>query len=686
MKNRLMFTYTLLALLVCGVSSAMGTGGSETGMPAQELQELPVTKIVLFSTGLGYFQRTGIVHGAATVDLRFKTKDINDLLKSMILQDLDGGSISSVNYSSRDPLAVTLRSMSVDLSGNPGISGILSQLRGEEISVDLAGRSGAIRGLIVGLEHVSNPNGQSVQMLNLYGKSGIVGVEMQSIQGIRFVDPRLDIEFRKALQLLTEAKSSDEKRVTFGFTGEGNRRVLVGYLLETPVWKTSYRLVLGEEDEHVLQGWAIVENTTDEDWGGIDLTLVSGKPVSFIMDLYSPVYNRRPVIQIETAAVASVKAYEEAPRLSSRSAPSAAPSMVMEDYSGMGGGAFDDFDEYGVELDISQGVESAATTARAGQFFHYAIEKPVTLPRKESAMVPIVDEIVEGKLISIFNPRDGMVNPYNGLRFRNSTDIDLMGGPLTIFQAGTYAGDSRIGSVNSGDERILSYSVDLETEVRTTARSVEPRLVGIEIEKGIFVTETLNRQETDYALTGRGLREKSVLVEHPILQGWKLVEPAEPEERTASFYRFTVDLPKSGGGATEYELNVAEELTVFQRTDLLNASDSFIQTYIDLDTVEARVKTALRGIVERRKGLNETLALRRERENRRSAIYREQDRIRKNMVNLDEDTELYKQYVATLTAHEQELEEIDTRIIELTVIEQNQRNELEEYVRSLQLE
>ena len=95
---------------------------------------------------------------------------------------------------------------------------------------------------------------------------------------MRFLNPELDRELRAALALLAQSHSQDRKRVVLGFTGKGKRRVQVGYLLETPVWKTSYRLVLGGEQSHFLQGWAIVENTTDQDWRGVKLALVSGRP------------------------------------------------------------------------------------------------------------------------------------------------------------------------------------------------------------------------------------------------------------------------------------------------------------------------------------------------------------------------------------------------------------------------
>src|SRR5437870_10740747 len=62
--------------------------------------QLPIAQVVLFSSGVGYFQREGSVEGDTRVDLAFQVQDINDLLKSMVVRDLDGGLISTVSYDS----------------------------------------------------------------------------------------------------------------------------------------------------------------------------------------------------------------------------------------------------------------------------------------------------------------------------------------------------------------------------------------------------------------------------------------------------------------------------------------------------------------------------------------------------------------------------------------------------------
>ena len=105
--------------------------------------------------------------------------------------------------------------------------------------------------------------------------------------------------------MLATAHSTDKKTVTLNFLGDGKRPVRVGYIQETPIWKTSYRLVLKDKEQPFLQGWAIVENTTEEDWDDVDLTLVSGRPISFIMDLYQPLYVQRPVVAAGAVCLAA---------------------------------------------------------------------------------------------------------------------------------------------------------------------------------------------------------------------------------------------------------------------------------------------------------------------------------------------------------------------------------------------
>ena len=270
---------------------------------------LPVTRVVLFNSGVGYFSRSGDIDGDARIDLMFPETDVNDLLKSMVLEDFGDGRIAAVSYDSREPIARTLSSFAVNLNDNPTFAGIVSQMRGERVEVVLSpgavNQPGRLAGIIVGVEKQHVAQGSTtleVEVLNLWCAEGLRSVRLQEIQQLKFANPVIESEFRRALEVLALGHDSQKKSVSVHFAGERKRRVQVGYVVEAPIWKTSYRLVLSEKEKPHLQGWAMVENPTDEDWSGVKMALVSGRPISFKMDLYNPLFVDRPTIDPELFA------------------------------------------------------------------------------------------------------------------------------------------------------------------------------------------------------------------------------------------------------------------------------------------------------------------------------------------------------------------------------------------------
>src|SRR5205085_5578863 len=109
--------------------------------PATGKTPVPVKQVVLYSSGVGYFEHFGSVTGDASTDLRFKTQQINDILKSLILQDLDGGKVNTITYPSQDPIVKTLRSFQVDITANPPLADLLNQLRGAKVTLKFADQS-----------------------------------------------------------------------------------------------------------------------------------------------------------------------------------------------------------------------------------------------------------------------------------------------------------------------------------------------------------------------------------------------------------------------------------------------------------------------------------------------------------------------------------------------------------------
>ena len=173
--------------------------------------------------------------------------------------------------------------------------------------VNTANQPGNLTGKIIGVEQQQLPSKDGpvpVSVLNLWCAEGVRAVKLGEVQRLRFANPVLENEVRRALETLALSHDSQKKAVSLHFAGEGKRKVEVGYVIENPIWKTSYRLVLGKDEgkKPYLQGWAVVENPTDEDWHEVTMALVSGRPISFKMDLYNPLYVTRPTVEPELFA------------------------------------------------------------------------------------------------------------------------------------------------------------------------------------------------------------------------------------------------------------------------------------------------------------------------------------------------------------------------------------------------
>jgi hypothetical protein len=235
----------------------LAAGLPALAQPQQGKADLPISRIVLFSSGVGYFQRDGHVEGNARIDLQFSASNINDLLKSLVLQDQGGGQISTVNYDNRDPIDKALRSFAIDLTSNPTLGLLLNQVRGERVEVVSFGEQGkqgfpvTVTGVVVGVQKVKKPAGKEqvieTDQLNLLTDEGLRGVELDQVQRVHFLRPELEREFRKALEVLATGHDRQKKTVTLNFLGNGKRAVRVGYVTESPIWKTSYRLSLDKE-------------------------------------------------------------------------------------------------------------------------------------------------------------------------------------------------------------------------------------------------------------------------------------------------------------------------------------------------------------------------------------------------------------------------------------------------------
>ncbi|MBN2491957.1 MAG: hypothetical protein JXQ29_14010 [Planctomycetes bacterium] len=687
---------TLLVLL------SVAAGGSlvlPAPAPAQEPAAggLPVEKVVLFTSGVGFFDRRGEVQGDAEVQLRFNVEDVNDLLKSMVVQDFGGGRVSAVTYGSRDPITRTLKTFAIDLTGQPTLAELLRQIRGERIEVEAPAK---LVGTLVGVErHEEKLEGNrtiAFDMIVLLTEQGLTSMRLDRLGRLRLLNEALDREFRQALAILALENTTEKKTVTCRFLGEGSRPVRIAYIQEAPVWKTSYRLVLADDKAPFLQGWAIVENTTEEDWDGVELTLVSGRPISFIMDLYKPLYLQRPVVELELYASLKPPVAERTMEKMEREgaavrrraardkdAASAAIAQAGGPYGTVPPGAPTPTPTpTPTPMDLALGVAAAAQGAEVGELFQYVIGAPVSLARQRSAMLPIVNTEVKGDKVSIYNAAVHALHPLNGFRLENATGLSLMQGPITVFDGGAYAGDARIQDLKPGEKRLLSYALDLGAEVRMERPGGDELITAAKVVKGVMIVERKYQRTTKYTIKNAAERQKTVLVEHPRDAHWKRVAPKHVAEETQHFWRLEVAV---GADATEILL-VVEERMDRQQMALTTLDSRTIGFYQARREIGPELQAVLAEVLKRKMEVASLAAAQNRHQTKIQAISQDQDRMRRMMEHIDRETDLYRRYLKKVGEQEDEIEAARAALEKLEAERARKQKELEDYLAGLSVE
>jgi len=268
--------------------------------------KLPVRRVVLYKGGVGYFEHLGQVRGDQNVGIDFTSSQLNDVLQSLTVLDLNGGRITGIDYNSEAPFSQRLGTLGLPLRANTNLSKFLAALRGTRL--EIRNGNSTITGRLLSVERKTRVSGGTtleVDLATMVSDGGEVRtVEITPAVSVRVADPNVNREVGRYLSLLASTHQQDLRRMTIAAAGSGARQLYVSYISEVPIWKTTYRIVLPTkaDDKPLLQGWAIVDNTTGEDWDNVELSLVAGAPQSFIQQLSQPYYARRPVVPLPQTA------------------------------------------------------------------------------------------------------------------------------------------------------------------------------------------------------------------------------------------------------------------------------------------------------------------------------------------------------------------------------------------------
>ncbi|MEE8187752.1 MAG: DUF4139 domain-containing protein [Kiloniellales bacterium] len=674
-----MFSWIVLALALAAAPARAAPG------------DLRLERVMLSSGGVGYFEYSAEIDGDAELSLKVNLDQVDDVLKSIVIFD-DRGGVGQVHLPGREPLAQVFRDLPFRPAALSSPAALLNALQGAKVRAK-GGRGLEGRILRVVAETVTLPDGLGTTVrhrVSLITSEGMQQFILEQAEAVEFTDPVLRAQVNQALEAIAAHRVQDNRTLTIVAQGEGRRQVRIGYVIAVPLWKASYRLNLppvGEEGPARLRGWAHVDNLSGQDWDGVELTLVSGNPVTFRQALYTAYFVDRPEVPVEVLG-------RVLPRLDRGVIASA-----EEKEAGAGGQAFDDkfrlqqrlararseglavmsaeapemlksqVDTRAPAGDMLGGVAAnrpfqpaamiAAQAQEAATQVVFRLPRAVTVANGQSLMVPIADRKMPGTRLALYQPATHALHPLAALRLVNDSETGLPPGSLTLYETGddgaaSYIGDARLSVLPAGDERLISFALDQKVRIDREHKGTQ-RILKAKINKGLLEITLSDEQTTLYRIKGPAREARRVLLEQPVQPGWKIIAPKpEQVELTEKHYRIRKDLEAGG----EAKVEVTLQRSRLQTIQLINLSAAQIVAYAKNDELDPKLRKAIAKMGDLRHAID--LAKRRLNKlaSSRKRIFEEQNRIRNNLSRIASNSDLYRRYIKKLNAQEDELERL----------------------------
>ena len=681
-------------------------------------QVLPIKRVILYSNGVAYIERRGIVSGNTEINLSFKQSQVDDVLKSMVVLDLGQGRIGAVSYNSSAPPSAKMAeipfSVEAQTGQTTGIASVLSQLQGAKVAVNLT--KGSVNGSILTVEKrqvtLENKSAVTKTFLVIASETGELSTfDLDEVRSVKLLEEGTRRDVNEFANATASTRRRDAKTISVTSIGANQREMIISYTVAAPIWKTTYRVVLDQEGKPFFQGWAIVDNVSDEDWSNVQLSLVSGSPISFIQPIQQPFYRYRPVVPIPNDLKLNPQVYEEQgingqttvnttnatvgntinnkdinglPINGRRGQQLQLQPGVSQNGSVNGNRGFQTNGASGSENNVTvdgqeatnyrtgisntsvttallsgnSGVQTGATGDEIGDLFEYKIDQPVTVNRDRSALIPIVQTKMEGERVSIYNENVRRDRPMGGMKLVNTTALTLEGGSITILDKDAYAGEALMDRLKPKEERFISYALDLGTLVTTKQVFDNSPVKLVKIVNGIFQAHYFREEKKTYTLQNQTDRPRVVYIEYPVRQGWKLSdETLKPTITTANYYRFRVELK----ALDKQEITVSEQQNLVDSYALTNINQSLIELFLTRKYINDATKQRLEKLIDLRNQINQIQAKLQALTNEESKIAEDQNRLRENIETLSKTPEaktLITRYVEKVNTQETRLETI----------------------------
>ena len=661
---------------------------------------LTLKRVLLSNGGVGYFEYQAEVEGNAELTLEAPLNQVDDILKSLVIYD-DAGAVSHITLPGKESLEQIFRDLPFSPAALSSAVDLLNAVQGATVEINGAS---ALRGqlLKVTAETVALPNQQGSvtrHRLTLMTAQGLRQALLEDSDTVRFSDPALQQQVQKALNALNEHRAQSRRTLQVQVKGQGKRTVHAGYVVEAPLWKTSYRLTLAanpqpnEPAPSRLQGWAILENMSGQDWEGVELTLASGNPVTFRQALYQAYFVKRPEVPVEILGrvlprldLGTVAMAAPAP-----AAPAADAVPMAAGYAGRAALAPEEQLEPMRQKSVRAfsramlaepaPLADAATGTEGAEQVLFTLPMPVSVKNGYSAMLPIADRSLPTLRVSLFQPTTQERHPLASVEITNDTTTSLPPGVITLYEQGHYLGDGRLAALPAGDKRLISFAVDSKITLQQTTEQASKISQG-RISDGLFHSTTLEQQTTTYRIKSLHSEDRLLWLEHPQQGNWQLTTPDPTRVAlTPDAYR----IPQVLKPNAEIQLPVTLQSNVQETVSLADLGSDQIAAYAIASELNDSIRQAFSKIGEWRGQIGSLEQEIAQLEAQRQAVFKDQERLRENLARAPANSDLAKRYLKKLDEQETTLESLQTATQEKqTHLDQLQR-QLADYIRPLTL-
>ena len=571
--------------------------------------ELPVSRVVLYKNGLALFERSGAVKPGEPVRLEFKKSEMDDVLKTLVLTS-SAGAVTHLRYELDEPLDRRLADIGLSIPNGVNLATLLDQMRGARIVLGTTG--GPVEGVVVsGRIAQQAQQAQKLELTFLTTAGELRIIDLDGVSSVKLADDRLQKRLTEALGAYQQAQSQERKSLWVETSGAAGT-LLARYLVPAPMWKSAYRLAFTDKDEATIEGWAIVENKSDSDWNNVQLTVVSGQPISFISRLYEPKYIQRQDLEpAENVAqfnhLERYAALQKAPRVFDGSrlqnpaqgqmnAPPPPPPPVP---AGVAGGMLGSVNE---TVEVASSVEPDTEAQEVGELFEYHFSRPASVKAGESLLLPFVQQKITARQVYIWDSGEG-VHPQRAAKLTNSTGKTLDGGPVTVYTPEGYTGESLMSTFKAGDKRFLSFAIDLGTRVTTKFDTGAQVIRSFKAEHGLLTTKSVLERRTTYTVSNVNAKEKALLISHPVVGEQELMSP-KPEEKSDQRYLFAVTAPAAG----DTKLTVVEQQPLEESVSIMGLNADQIVAWIAARKLSPEARQKLETLAAKKRDLSDATA------------------------------------------------------------------------------